>query len=99
MLAPDGQSATSGELTVCRAETGHCVKRPILAVDQKVRPVVDIEHDGVPWSNRFDRHTLQDEPYISCMQADPWIGGSRCECRSDTLVCPVDQTPLDFHHI
>src|SRR5512133_643116 len=99
MLAPDGESATSGELTVRRAETGRCIKRMVLAVNQKVRPVVHVEQDGVPRSNGFIGHTLQDEPDISGVQADPWIGSSRRECRSDTLVCPVDQTLLDFHYI
>jgi hypothetical protein len=68
MLAPDSQSAASGELTVRRAETGRRVQRLILAVDQKIRPVVHVEQDRVPRSNGFMGYTLQDEPDISGVQ-------------------------------
>ena len=72
-LAPDRESASDSQLSVRRAETSLGIERPVLRMDQELRPIVHVEHDCIPGPDRSIARALEDEPDICGVQADPRV--------------------------
>ena len=68
-------------------------------MNQEVRPVVYVEHDGIPRPDQLLDHAGEDEPDITSAQLDAGIRGGRSNRRGNSLIGPIDQALLDLDDI